>query len=85
MTHRILLVVPTLGTRHDLLEACLRSIRSQSTPAEVVIVSPPNPAIRAFADSVSAQWVEDPKKGLLQPSTQGCAARRGSSITVLVG
>ncbi len=77
MTHRILLVVPTLGTRHDLLEACLRSIRSQSTPAEVAIVSPPNPAIRAFADSVSAQWVEDPKGGLAAAINAGVRNAQG--------
>ena len=73
MTHRILLVVPTLGTRHDLLQACLRSIRSQSAPAEVVIVSPPSPAIRAIADSVNARWVEDPKEGLAAAINAACA------------
>ena len=77
MTHRILLVVPTLGRRHDLLQACLRSIHSQSTPAEVVIVSPPNPAIRAIADSVNAQWVEDPKEGLAAAINAGVRSAQG--------
>ena len=37
---RVLLVVPTLGRRPELLEQCLDSIRQQDVPTDIVIVGP---------------------------------------------
>ena len=37
---RVLLVVPTLGTRPDFLRQCLTSIAEQDVAADIVIVAP---------------------------------------------
>jgi GT2 family glycosyltransferase len=57
---RVLIVVPTLGTRLEHLNSCLKSIASQSVPAEVVIVSPINREVQAIAEKFDARIFVDP-------------------------
>lgn len=57
---RVLIAVPTLGRRPDYLEQALDSIRSQSVPADIVIVAPDDPHITALAAHVGAAIVPDP-------------------------
>jgi len=57
---RVLIVVPTLGTRLDHLHSCLNSITSQSVSAQVVIVSPITPEIEQLATKFKAELIKDP-------------------------
>ena len=58
---RVLMIVPTLGTRIDLLRQCLESISSQDTPADIIIVCPPDVyEVHELADEHHAQVVRDP-------------------------
>ena len=57
----VLLVVPTLGLRNDLLRLTLASIRSQSVPADIVMVTPSSSdSIRALADEYEVETLGDP-------------------------
>ena len=57
---RVLLVVPTLGRRPELLERTMSSIADQSVPADVVIVAPDGDEIRATAARFGAAFIVDP-------------------------
>ena len=57
---RILLVVPTLGTRPDYLARCLTSIAQQDVPADIVIVAPDRPEIHEIARDFNASYLADP-------------------------
>ena len=57
---RVLLVVPTLGRRPELLDRTLSSIAEQTVAADVVIVGPDDPTLRASAEAFGAQWLPDP-------------------------
>lgn len=57
---RVLIVVPTLGTRMDYLDRALTSITSQSVPADVLLVAPDRPAVRAAAERHGARFIADP-------------------------
>lgn len=57
----ILIVVPTLGQRLEMLEQTLASIRSQDQPADIVVVTPPTAiTARKLARAASAHLVDDP-------------------------
>lgn len=58
---RVLIVVPTLGTRPVLLEECLRSIVGQGPEVSIVMVAPRgNEVVSRLAADVGAQVVDDP-------------------------
>jgi glycosyltransferase involved in cell wall biosynthesis len=57
---RVLIAVPTLGRRPDYLRQALDSIRSQSVPADIIIVAPVEPHITSIAAHVGATIVPDP-------------------------
>lgn len=57
---RVLIVVPTLGTRSDYLDSCLASIRGQSVPADITIIAPDLPDVRALAHQHGAAFLVDP-------------------------
>ena len=58
---RILLIVPTLGQRIDYLAETLASIRSQSVPADIVLVAPPqNPDLDRLVTDHQAAFLPDP-------------------------
>lgn len=58
---RVLVVIPTLGRRLDYLRQTLQSIRSQSEPAQIVVVLPENAIeARALASKMSVTVVDDP-------------------------
>jgi GT2 family glycosyltransferase len=55
------MVVPTLGTRPELLDQCLASIAGQSVPAEIVLVAPAGNAVaQALAAKFRASLLPDP-------------------------
>ncbi len=57
----MLIVVPTLGSRLTLLEACLESIASQSVPVDLLIVAPEGESqLLALADRFNAPIIPDP-------------------------
>lgn len=58
---RVLMIVPTLGSRPELLEECLTSITEQREPVDIVIVAPSGkPAVTDLAGRLGAQLVDDP-------------------------
>jgi GT2 family glycosyltransferase len=57
------MVVPTLGRRIELLRQSLASIRSQEVDADIVVVSPDLPSVRAVVTEFGARFVPDPKRG----------------------
>lgn len=57
---RILLVVPTLGTRPDYLGRCLTSIGQQDVSADIVIVAPDSTEIHEIAGRFGASHLADP-------------------------
>lgn len=57
---RVLVVIPTLGRRLDTLAESVDSIRRQSTSADIVIVSPDEPEVRALATARNVTWRNDP-------------------------
>jgi GT2 family glycosyltransferase len=58
---RVLLVVATLGQRTAFLRQTLESIRTQSVPADVVVVAPESSEpTRALAGEFGARFVADP-------------------------
>jgi GT2 family glycosyltransferase len=68
------LVVPTLGTRPDFLEECLRSVRDAG-PCVVVVVRPPSAAqIDAALEGWADVVVDDPGAGLAAAINRGIAA-----------
>lgn len=62
MAHpRVLIVVPTLGTRAELLRECLRSIVDQDVPADITVVVPiDRHEARAVASEFGARLLDDP-------------------------
>jgi GT2 family glycosyltransferase len=60
----VLLVVPTLGRRPNLLQASLDSVRAQEIPAlDLVAVAPPGLGIEAVVESYGGRFVPDPGSG----------------------
>ena len=58
---RVLIIVPTLGTRIDFLRQCLASISSQDTPANIVVVCPrESTEARSLAHQHHATVIDDP-------------------------
>lgn len=60
---RILVVVPTLGTRLELLHQCITSIREQAVQVDIAIVSPPSAFIAEIAATHGITWIADPGRG----------------------
>jgi glycosyltransferase involved in cell wall biosynthesis len=59
-TARVLIVVPTIGTRLEFLDRCLDSIATQDIPVDIVIVAPDSDGVRERAERVGAQLLPDP-------------------------
>ena len=58
---RILMIVPTLGTRIEFLRQNLESISSQDTPADIVVVCPKEATeARQLAERHNAAVIDDP-------------------------
>lgn len=57
---RVLIVVPTLGTRPEYLERCLTSIAMQGDPANIILVAPDQPAMHEIAAKFNANHLIDP-------------------------
>jgi GT2 family glycosyltransferase len=57
---RVLIVVPTIGTRPAYLERCLASIAQQSVAADILIVAPITSEIQELADRFKADLLADP-------------------------
>ncbi len=57
---RVLIVVPTLGTRTNYLERCLTSITNQDVSADIVLVAPDRPEIHEMAEKFKATHLTDP-------------------------
>lgn len=74
MQSEVLIVVPTLGQRPQLLEQTLESIRSQSVSADIAIVGPcDNPNLQEAARAFDAELVRDP--GSLPAAIEAGVAR----------
>lgn len=58
---KTLVVVPTLGERHELLRKSMASIMNQSLPGlEVVTVAPPGRGVEAIAAEMGARFLAEP-------------------------
>jgi GT2 family glycosyltransferase len=79
---RVLIVVPTLGTRPSLLDQCLASIGSQSVPAEILLVAPEGSTVATdLAAMYGARLLPDP--GSLAAAINLGAASAGPHIEYL--
>jgi GT2 family glycosyltransferase len=79
---RVLLVVPTLGTRPELLDQCLASIAGQSVQVEILLVAPEGSAVAAeLAAKYGAGFLPDP--GSLASAINVGAAAAGEHIEYL--
>lgn len=62
---RVLIVVPTLGTRLDFLSVCLDSLHAQSYPdVRVVLVGPPDGPLPKIAASYGIDFLDQPELGI---------------------
>ena len=68
---RVLLVIPTLGTRPELLQQSVASIRDQAVAADIAIVSPPSALISDLANTPGITWIADPNEGLAAAINRG--------------
>jgi glycosyltransferase involved in cell wall biosynthesis len=76
MPAEILIVIPTLGERADYLEQTLRSIRSQSTPADIVLVAPDSAShVTDLAARFECELLTDPGSQTLAINYGVTAAR----------
>ena len=57
---RVLIVVPTLGTRPEYLVKCLTSITTQDAPADIILVAPDRPELHEIANKFNATHLPDP-------------------------
>ena len=57
---RVLIVVPTLGTRPEYLVKCLTSITSQDALADIMLVAPDRPELHEMAAKFNATHLTDP-------------------------
>lgn len=60
MPARVLLVIPTLGRRPELLERTLASIRAQDEAADIIIVGPETADLQATAECWGTELLPDP-------------------------
>jgi GT2 family glycosyltransferase len=60
----VLFVIPTLGTRPEWLETCVRSVRRQSCNADLVLVAPGRANIDSVANKYGARVVREDEPGL---------------------
>ena len=83
---RVLVVLPTLGTRGDLLEQALDSIVEQGEQVRAVLVAPMS-ATNAIAAARRRQidWVEDPATGISAAVNAGLRAREGEEFYAWLG
>ena len=71
---RVLLVVPTMGTRPTLLAQCLDSITRQSVAADIAIVAPRDASgVAEIASRHGATLIDDPRAGLAAAINAGIA------------
>lgn len=59
----VLMVVPTLGERPDLLRLALDSIVSQGVPVDIVVVAPPGRGVEELTAEYGGRFVPDPRAG----------------------
>lgn len=57
---RVLIVIPTLGQRLGTLADSIDSIKTQSTVADIVVVSPDIQEVRMLLDAKGVKWRDDP-------------------------
>lgn len=57
---KVLIVIPTLGTRLNHLHQCLTSIRAQAISVSVIIVGPISPDLVSVAQEFNAELIPDP-------------------------
>ncbi len=83
----VIVVVPTLGERHDTLAESLASVQSQyGVDVRLVVVAPRTAELaRATARDHGATVVDDPKRGLSAAVNAGIAARQGESYFAWLG
>ncbi|MBO9520722.1 MAG: glycosyltransferase [Nocardioidaceae bacterium] len=84
----ILMIVPTLGRRPDLLRLCLDSIASQQVgDIDIVLVAPPGTGVEAVAEQYEARFVADPGRGGLSGALNAglAAARPGTTYAAWLG
>ena len=68
----VCLVVPTLGMRHEYLDACLASLEVQGSIVEVILVGPSNAmCAREIALKHGFRWVDQAGSGLSGAVMQG--------------
>lgn len=84
----ILVILPTLGDRIDLLGDTLRTIDAQRAEVglTLVVIAPPDATqARALSERHGAIVVDDPKAGISAAINRGLAARTGETYYAWIG
>ena len=77
-TDRVLLVIPTLGQRADLLrEAVLSVLQQDGCAVDVVVVTPAGSPAERIAEEADIRVIADPGRGLSSALNAGLAAAPG--------
>ena len=85
---RVLVVLPTLGTRNDTLVRALESIDAQraEVPLTIALVVPRAASeARAFGKAHGAVLVDDPGKGMAEAMNAGRRVRTSEDYTIWLG
>ena len=83
--HRVLVVLPTLGTRLSFLEESLTSVKDQGSIARCVVVSPDNAAVKKLCKEFGADWVSDPARGIAAAVNRGVQQRKDEEFYAWMG
>jgi glycosyltransferase involved in cell wall biosynthesis len=84
----ILVVLPTLGTRNDLLRGALESVANQRADVSlrIALVCPEGATeARALGDEFGATWVADPGRGMSAAMNAGQALATTEEYTIWLG
>lgn len=68
---RVGIVVPTLGTRPEWLDCCIRSITTQTEKANILLVGPSTAALQSVADSHGIGFLAEDRRGLSRAINSG--------------
>lgn len=83
---RVLVVLPTLGQRPELLRLSLDSIALQGDLVRCVVVAPPGATtVQDLATEYGVDWVPDPAAGISAAVNAGIAKRSGEEFYAWLG
>lgn len=88
MSGKVLVVLPTLGDRLELLATTLETVKQQRESVDLtlaVIIPPAATEARALAESYGAVLIDDPRQGLTGAINAGIEARTDEEFYAWIG